>query len=379
MRYFLIAGEPSGDLHGSNLMRGLLESDPEAEFRFWGGDKMAEVGGVENLGLHYRESSFFGLFQVIFNLRTILRQIKLCQSQIEAFQPDVVILIDYAGFNLKIAKFAKERAIKTFFYIAPKVWAWDESRIKRIKRYVDELFIIFPFEQEYFRKRGIEAHFEGNPLVDAIATRCRELPSKARFISKNGLSERPIVALLSGSRASEIKANLPLMRRVADEFVDYQFVVAGVDWLDRKEYDKWLAGSDIKFVEGQTYELLKHSVAAIVTSGTATLETALIGTPQVVVFRLPWLHVTLRPLVLKIPFISLVNINLQREAVKEILQSSLDPTAIVSALREILPNGEGRAKMLADYDELSNIIGEEDASRRFAERMVKLLNNISVR
>ncbi len=374
MRYFLIAGEPSGDLHGSNLMRGLLESDPEAEFRFWGGDKMAEVGGVENLGLHYRESSFFGLFQVIFNLRTILGQINLCQSQIEAFQPDVVILIDYAGFNLKIAKFAKERSIKTFFYIAPKVWAWDESRIKRIKKYVDELFIIFPFEQEYFRKQGIEAHFEGNPLVDAIATKCRNLPSKAQFTSKNELSERPIIALLSGSRASEIRANLPLMRRVANEFAEYQFVVAGVDWLDRKEYDKWLIGSDIKFVEGQTYELLKHSVAAIVTSGTATLETALIGTPQVVVFRLPWLHVTLRPLVLRIPFISLVNINLQREAVKEILQSSLDPTAIVAALKKIVPNGEGRAKMLADYNELSNIIGAEDASRRFAKRMVELLN-----
>ncbi len=374
MRYFLIAGEPSGDLHGSNLMHGILESDPEAEFRFWGGDKMAEVGGVENLGLHYRESSFFGLFQVIFNLRTILGQIKLCQFQIEAFQPDVVILIDYAGFNLKIAKFAKERSIKTFFYIAPKVWAWDESRIKRIKKYVNELFIIFPFEQEYFRKQGIEAHFEGNPLVDAIATKCRNLPSKAQFISKNELSERPIIALLSGSRASEIKANLPLMSRVADEFAEYQFVVAGVDWLDRKEYDKWLIGSDIKFVEGQTYELLKHSVAAIVTSGTATLETALIGTPQVVVFRLPWLHVTLRPLVLKIPFISLVNINLQREAVKEILQSSLDPTAIVAALKKIVPNGEGRAKMLADYNELSNIIGAEDASRRFAKRMVELLN-----
>ncbi len=373
MKYFLIAGEPSGDLHGSNLMRGLQEADPEAEFRFWGGDKMAEVGGVENLGLHYRQSSFFGLFQVIFNLRTILGQIKECKRQIVDFQPDVVILIDYAGFNLKIAKYAKKIGIKTFFYIAPKVWAWDESRIKRIKKYVDELFIIFPFEQEYFRRHGVEAHFEGNPLVDAITTKCQDLPSRMDFICANELADKPIVALLSGSRASEIKANLPLMRRVAEEFMEYQFVVAGVDWLSRAEYDKWLIGSDITFVEGQTYELLKHSVAAVVTSGTATLETALIGTPQVVVFRLPWLHVMLRPLVLKIPFISLVNINLQREAVREILQSSLDPEEVVNSLRAILPGGAKRGKMEADYAELREIIGADQASRRFAKRMVKLL------
>ncbi len=373
MRYFLIAGEPSGDLHGANLMRGLKEADPEAEFRFWGGDKMAEVGGVENLGLHYRKSSFFGLMQVVKNLRTILKQLSDCKTQIVDFQPDVVILIDYAGFNLKIAKFAKEQGIKSYYYIAPKVWAWDEGRIKRIKKYVDELFIIFPFEQEYFRKRGIEAHFEGNPLVDAIATKCRNLPSKTDFICANNLSDKPIVALLSGSRASEIKANLPLMRRVAEEFMDYQFVVAGVDWLDREVYDKWLIGSDITFVEGQTYELLKHSAAAVVTSGTATLETALIGTPQVVVFRLPWIQMVLKPLVLKIPFISLVNINLQRETVKEITQSSLDPSTIVSALKRILPGGKEREKMISDYNELSEIIGAEHASRRFAHRMVELL------
>ncbi|MFI3248790.1 MAG: lipid-A-disaccharide synthase [Rikenellaceae bacterium] len=373
MRYFLIAGEPSGDLHGSNLMRGILEADPQAEFRFWGGDKMAEVGGVENLGLHYRESSFFGFAQVILNLKKILGQIKECEQQIADFQPDVVILIDYAGFNLKMAKYAKRIGIKTFFYIAPKVWAWDESRIKRIKKYVDELFIIFPFEQEYFRKHGIEAHFEGNPLVDAISAKCQNLPSRTDFICANELSDKPIVALLSGSRAGEIKANLPLMRRVAEEFMEYQFVVAGVDWLDREVYDKWLIGSDITFVEGQTYELLKHSVAAVVTSGTATLETALIGTPQVVVFRIPWYQVVLKPLFLKIPFVTLVNINLQREAVREILQSSLNPTKVVSSLKQILPGGKGREKMLADYRELSDIIGSERASSRFARRMVELL------
>lgn len=373
MKYFLIAGEPSGDLHGANLMRGLLEADPSAEFRFWGGDKMAEVGGVENLGLHYRKSSFFGFAQVILNLKTILGQLKSCKAQIADFQPDVVVLIDYAGFNLKIAKFAKESGIKSYFYIAPKVWAWNESRIKRIKKYVDELFIIFPFEQEYFPQRGIEAHFEGNPLVDAIATRCENLPSRTEFVCENNLADKPIVALLAGSRASEIKANLPLMRAVAEEFVDYQFVVAGVDWLSREEYDKWLIGSDITFVEGQTYELLKHSAAAVVTSGTATLETALLGTPQVVVFRIPWYQVMLKPIFLKIPFVSLVNINLGREAVREILQSSLDPTVVTDALRNILPGGKGRDKVLADYAELRQIIGGEGVSKRFAQRMVELL------
>ncbi len=373
MRYFLIAGEPSGDLHGANLMRGLQEVDPDAEFHFWGGDQMAEVGGVQNLGLHYRESSFFGFVQVVRNIRTIAKQLKECKRQITDYQPDVVILIDYAGFNLKIAKFAKEQGLRSYFYIAPKVWAWNEGRIEKIKKYVDELFIIFPFEQEYFKKRGIEGHFDGNPLVDAIATRCQNLPSKIDFICENNLSDKPIVALLAGSRASEIKANLPLMRRVAEEFIEYQFVVAGVDWLSREEYDKWLIGSDITFVEGQTYELLKHSAAAIVTSGTATLETALIGTPQVVVFRIPWLHAVLKPLVLKIPFVSLVNINLERESVREILQSSLDPSAVVSSLRKILPGGEGREKMLNDYAELSQIIGDKDASKRFARRMVSLL------
>ncbi len=373
MRYFLIAGEPSGDLHGSNLMRGLLESDPDAEFHFWGGDKMAEVGGEENLGLHYRESSFFGFVQVVRHLKIILAQLKECKRQIAEFQPDVVILIDYAGFNLKIAKYTKQIGIKSYYYIAPKVWAWDESRIKKIKKYVDELFIIFPFEQEYFRKHGIEAHFEGNPLVDAIYDKCQNLPSKIDFICANELADKPIVALLSGSRASEIKANLPLMRRVAEEFMEYQFVVAGVDWLDREANDKWLIGSDITCVEGQTYELLKHSVAAVVTSGTATLETALIGTPQVVVFRLPSWQVALKPIFLKIPFISLVNINLGREAVKEIVQSSLDPSVIVSSLKQILPGGKRREKMLGDYSELSNIIGEKDASLRFAKRIVELL------
>ncbi len=264
--------------------------------------------------------------------------------------------------------------IKSYFYIAPKVWAWNEKRIEKIRRDVDELFIIFPFEREYFSKRGIESHFEGNPLVDAIAARCADLPERDSFIEQNGLDERPIVALVAGSRATEIKANLPLMRRVADRFPDRQFVIAGVDWLPREAYERWIEGSDIRLVESQTYELLHHSEAAIVTSGTATLETALIGTPQVVLFRVPKLHDLLRPYVLKIPYISLVNINLGREAVREIIQSSLDEGEVFNSLREILEGGKARTKMLQDYAELKEIIGERDASRRFAKRMVELLN-----
>ncbi len=375
MKYFLIAGEPSGDLHGANLMRGLLECDPAAQFHFWGGDNMAEVGGVQNLGLHYRQSSFFGLANVIRNLGTIAKQFKQCKCEIEAFAPDVVILIDYAGFNLRIARFAKSRGIKTFYYIAPKTWAWDEKRNRKIRRDIDELFVIFPFETQYFRDKGIESHFEGNPLVDSIHARCKNLPSREEFASLNGLDERPIIALLAGSRATEIKTNLPIMRGVAELFPQYQFVVAGVDWLSNEIYDHILEGSGISYVESQTYELLSLSEAAIVTSGTATLETALIGTPQVVLYRIPWIQKVLYPYVIKIPFISLVNINLNRECVKEILQVSIDPADCATELSSIVEGGDRRAKILSDYDELRAIIGAEGASLRFARRMVELLTD----
>ncbi len=375
MKYFLIAGEPSGDLHGANLMRGIVAADPAAQFRFWGGDKMAQVGGAENLGLHYRDSSFFGFVQVVLNLPTILGQLRRCKSQIEEFAPDVVILIDYAGFNLKIANFAKHKlGIKTYFYIAPKVWAWNEKRIERIRRDVDELFVIFPFEGEYFAERGVESHFEGNPLVDAIAERCAKAPSREEFLQRHGLDERPIVALVAGSRRGEIETNLPMMRRVAEHLPEYQFVVAGVDWLPRELYERALSGSDIRLVESATYELLQLSEAAIVTSGTATLETALIGVPQVVMFKIPLWQELLRPYFLKIPYISLVNINLRREAVREIVTSSNDESCVVEALQRIVEGGEDRERVLSDYDELREIIGESGASGRFARRMVTLLS-----
>ena len=314
MKYYLIAGEASGDLHGSNLMRGLLKSDPAARFRFWGGDRMAEVGGAENRVRDYRETSFFGIVGVLRNLGTISRQLRECREDVLRYAPDVLILVDYPGFNMKMARFAKEHGIRTFYYIAPKVWAWREWRVKAIRRYVDRLYIIFPFERDYFPRHGITPVFEGNPLLDAIAARSATLPSREEFGRANGLDERPVV--------------------------------------------------------DQTYETLRNAVAAVVTSGTATLETALMRIPEVVVYRTVWWQVWLRPYVLKVPFISLVNLNLGREAVRELVQSSADPTEAQRALGAILPGGSERERMLGDYDELHAVMGGPGASDRFARDMV---------
>ena len=373
MKYYIIAGEPSGDLHGSNLMKGLLKADSEAQFRFCGGDKMAAVAGKEHMLKHYRDMSFFGFAQVLMNLRTIFSQIKQCEQDIMAFAPDVVILIDYPGFNMKIAKFAHEQGIPVHYYIAPKVWAWKEHRVKAIRRYVDKLYIIFPFEKEYFRSKGIEPHFEGNPLVDAIAERCRLAPSREAFFEENGLDSRPKVALLAGSRVSEIKANLHFMALLSERFPDREFVVAGVEWIDRSLYEKFTAGTSVKFVCDKTYELLMHSEVAVVTSGTATLETALIGIPEVVVFGIPWFYEKMKPFVVKIPYVSLVNINLNREAVREMVVYNPSVDEAEGELRKIVEGGAERERMLRDFDELRAIIGGEGASDRFAAAIVSEL------
>lgn len=373
MKYFLIAGEPSGDLHGANLIKGLRKADPAAEFRFWGGDLMAAAGGAQNLRKHYRETSFFGVVQVLRNLGTIRRQMRECREEVAAWQPDVLILVDYPGFNMKMARWAHARGIRTFYYIAPKVWASREGRIRALRRDVDRLFVIFPFECDYFPRHGIEPLFEGNPLVDALEARRAALPTPEEFRRRNGLDPRPIIALLAGSRRSEIRKNLPLMARLAQRFEGWQFVVAGVSWLDRALYEEAAAGSGIRYVCDQTYEVLLAAEAAVVTSGTATLETALLGTPEVVVYRLPAIEYRCMPLVVRCPWISLVNLNLGRESVAEILQSGLDTTRAERELRAILPGGEKRERMLADFRELRTIIGGPGASDRFAARMVELL------
>ena len=376
MKYFIIAGEPSGDLHGSKLIRGLKAEDPKAEFRFCGGDLMAEAGGNEGLLLHYKEMSFFGFVTVLKNLRTIFGQIDRVKEAIAEFKPDVVILIDYPSFNMRIAKWCKTQGIKVFYYIAPKVWAWKEWRVKGIRKFVDRLFTIFPFETEYFRKKGIEPIFCGNPLVDDIAERRAQLPSREEFRRENGLDERPIVALLAGSRVSEIKANLPNMVALSHEFPAYQFVVTAVPWIDKGLYDHYLAGSEVRYLCDKTQQTLAMSEAAVVTSGTATLETALMGIPEMVLYHIPKLYEVLRPYVLKIPWVSLVNINMGREVVRELVCAKLDPQMAAEELRSILSGGAKRAQMEADFRELQQLIGSEGASRRFAKAMVEELANI---
>ena len=373
MKYYLLVGEPSGDLHGANLMKGLQKADPEASFRFWGGDKMAAVGGADNLVMHYRQTSFFGIFNVLKNLRTISRQFKACQADIAAWQPDVVILVDYPGFNMKMARWAHEHGFKVHYYIAPKVWAWKEWRVKQIKKYVDRLYIIFPFEKEYFPKFGIEPVFCGNPLVDDVAERRATLPTPEAFRAENGLDERPIVALLAGSRASEIKANLPNMVALSKRFPDYQFVVAAVSWLDKALYERYLQGSSVRYLCDKTQQTLAMSEAAVVTSGTATLETALMGIPEMVLFHIPKFAEVLRPYVLKIPWVSLVNINMNREVVCELVSAKFDIDKAAAELQSILVGGSKRAQMLADFEALGALIGEAGASERFAKAMVQTL------
>ena len=373
MKYFIVVGEPSGDLHGSNLMRGIVAEDSEAQFRFWGGDKMAEVGGAEGLAKHYRETSFFGIVNVLRNLPTVLGQIDECKRDIEAFNPDVVILIDYPSFNMRIAKWAKARGIKVYYYIAPKVWAWKEWRVKEIRKYVDRLYTIFPFETEYFRSKGIEPVFCGNPLCDSIAQHKAQMSSREEFLGECGLDERPIVALLAGSRRSEIKDNLADMVAISRNFPEYQFVVAAVPWIEREMYDRILADTGVKVVCNKTYDALIYAEAAIVTSGTATLETALIGTPEIVMYHVPKLYEWLRPVVLKIPYISLVNINLGRECVREVVVNKIDVEAVSEELRAILEGGSKRAKMLAEFAELQEMMGGEGSSRRTAQDMVNSL------
>ena len=373
MKYYVIAGEPSGDLHGGKLMREIAKEDAEAKFRFCGGDLMAATAGEQSMLYHYKQMSFFGFVQVAKNLKTILTQMDSVKEDIERFNPDVIILIDYPAFNIRIAKWAKGRGIKVYYYIAPKVWAWKERRVKSLRKYVGRLYTIFPFETEYFRGHGIEPYFCGNPLVDDIAERRATLPSKEQFIAECGLDSRPIVALLAGSRVSEINANLPDMVALSREFPDYQFVVTAVPWIDKAIYDKYIAGSPVRYVNNRTQHTLAHSVAAVVTSGTATLETALMGIPEVVLYHVPWLYEKLKPYFLRIPYISLVNINLGRESVKELVRANLKMEEATKELRAILPEGAERERMLADFRELSTMMGSEGASMRFAKDIVNSL------
>lgn len=365
MKYYIIAGEASGDMHGANLIKELQKTDSQAEFRFWGGDKMVAATSGDALVKHYKESSIMGYLEVLLNMKKILGFIKLCKEDIKQWEPDAVIFIDYPGFNLKIAKWARGEGFKTFYYIAPKVWAWKEGRVKKIKAYIDTLLVIFPFEVAWFSERGIEAVYVGNPLLDEVDERPKvEKP------------ERPIVALVAGSRSMEINHNLGPMVEVSKHFPDYQFVVTGVDWLDTKLYDKYTAGSNVKVVYGKTYRTLAQSSAALVTSGTATLETALLGVPEVVCYRAPWVSLTIARFLVKLKWISLVNLIMDRTVVREMIgNQDFSIKNAVDELRAILPSGDKHERMLADFRELRKKLGEKGASARAAQTIYDKLTD----
>lgn len=370
MKYYLIAGEPSGDLHGSNLIRNLKVNDPGADFRYYGGDLMQKEGG--ELALHYKKMSFFGIWEVVKNIKTINKTLESCRNDILEYKPDVLILIDYPGFNLKMAEFAHDNGIKTIYYIAPKVWASRKWRIKRIKRFVDKLYVILPFEEKFFNNRGIEAEYNGNPLTDAIAS--FKPVSKEDFRKKNQLSDKPIIALLAGSRKTEIHHCLPEMLKATEEFTEaYELVLAGAPAIKPEYYQNYLEGSEVKLVFDQTYDLLNNATAALVVSGTATLETALFKVPQAVFYKFSLLTYIIGKPFVHIVFFSLVNIIMEREIVKELLQFRL-AEKLNTELRLLLNNADYRKKMLDNYKELSNIVGKAGTSERVAKSIYEYLN-----
>ncbi|MCH5311105.1 MAG: lipid-A-disaccharide synthase [Prevotella sp.] len=381
MKYYLIAGEASGDLHASCLMQSLKEHDPSAEFRFFGGDKMAAVGGT--LVKHYRELAYMGFIPVLLHLPTILRNMSACKQDIAQWHPDVVILADYPGFNLTIAKYVHSTlSIPVYYYISPKIWAWKEYRIKNIKRDVDELFSILPFEIPFFeQKHNYPIHYVGNPTADEVRRFVAEYTdTKEMFCAYNSLTDKPIIALLAGSRKQEIKDNLPSMvRAVLPLLNDYQIVLAAAPSISPSYYDKVLGSvashSGVNVVYGQTYQLLKHSAAALVTSGTATLETALFGVPQVVCYEtpLPKLIAFLRKHLLKVKYISLVNLVADREVVPELVADTFTVANIQRHLSAILPDGQARKEMLDGYAEVWNRLGTQCAPDNAARTMISLL------
>lgn len=377
MKYYLIVGEASGDLHASNLMKALKEQDNQAEFRFFGGDLMSAVGGTRVK--HYKELAYMGFIPVLLHLHTIFKNMDLCKKDISRWNPDVVILVDYPGFNLKIAKYVKKHtSIPVYYYISPKIWAWKEHRIKNIKRDVDELFSILPFEVPFFDKHQYPIHYVGNPCVDAVDTFMKgNVESFEAFVSGYGLESKPIVALLAGSRKQEIKDNLPLMLEAAKDFVgDYQLVLAGAPSMDIKSYQPFMREDvPVKVVFGQTYQLLAHAKAALVTSGTATLETSLFKVPQVVCYYVAMgkLVSWLRSKLLKVKYISLVNLVADREVVRELVADSMTVSNVRTELDALLHDEEYRSRMLAEYDRIIHILGPSGASRHAASKMVALL------
>ncbi len=401
MKYYIIAGEASGDLHGSNLMKGIYAEDPKADIRFWGGDLMSGVWGSFNgkdlesnilknhqcsgLVRHYKEGAVMGFIEVIAKAGKLLGNVKFCKKDILAWNPDVVILIDYPGFNFKIAEFAHKAGFKVFYYIAPKVWASREGRIKKLRKYVDKLFIVFPFEKPYFDSKGISYIYKGNPLIDAVDGSRAMNESREDFLARTGLEDRPIIAMLAGSRKGEISTMMPVLAEFASKmhslpkYHDYQFIVAGAPSRNIKDYNHWLTEDNkayIKVLFGETQSIIRQAEAAVVNSGTASLETVLINTPQVVGYRMNPITYWIARKIVKIKYISLGNLVVNKLAFKEFIQSDCNPDALVTEIRDLIENNERRERMLTDYAEIRCELGGSGASTAVAKAMITELQEI---
>jgi len=369
MKYYLIAGEASGDLHGANLMKSILRNDPQAVFRFWGGDKMQAVGGT--LVKHYRDLAFMGFAEVLLNIRTIRKNMIFCKRELVSFTPDVVVLIDYPGFNLRMAKFARKKGMKVVFYISPTIWAWKQSRVYTVKKYVDRMMVILPFEKDFYAKFGYRADFVGHPLLDELAEDSR-IP-RDKFLKQNKLGERPIVAVLPGSRVQEIKKILPKMLAVKARFSAYQFVIAGVKSVPETTYTQ----QDVAVVFDRTHALLSHAKAALVASGTATLEAALLGVPQVVCYEASPVSYFIARLLVHIKFISLVNLILDREVVKELIQHEFSEKNLIAELQDLLEDNDRREQIASEYALLRTKLGTSGASENAAAVVDEVLKTSS--
>jgi len=370
MKYFIIAGEASGDLHAANLIKALKQQDIEADFQYLGGDLMHQVTKRPPL-IHYQQMAFMGVVDVVKNIRTIYRNLQRTKKAILSYQPDVVILVDYPGFNLKIAGFAKKKGFKTVYYIAPKLWAWKEGRVKKIRKYIDKLLVILPFEIAFYNKHQVAAEYVGNPVVDAVQN--HKGLSRNEFLEKFRLDNRPIIALLPGSRRQELKMMLPTMLSVVKDFPEYQFVISGAPSFSQADYQDFLKDfSELPIVFNHTYDLLQHSHSAIVTSGTAALETALFKVPQVVVYKTHQWQYEIGKHLVKIPYFSLPNLIMQRQIVTELLQNDFNPAVLKAELQQI-NQGDKRRQMLADYKALENLLGTEPASEKAAESIVNFI------
>lgn len=377
MKYYIIAGEASGDLHGSNLMKGIYAEDPHADIRFWGGDLMKSVGG--ELVRHYKEGAIIGFVEVFVKARMLLGNVSFCKKDIKEWNPDVVILIDYPGFNFKIAEFAHKAGFKVFYYIAPKVWASREGRIKKLKAYVDKLFIVFPFEIPYFTRKGIPFVYKGNPLIDAVDGSRAMNETRDDFLKRNSLEDKPIIAMLAGSRKGEINTMMPVLTEFAakmkslPQYAGYQFIIGGAPARTRSDYEPWLTEENRKYIHilfGETQSVIRHAEAAVVNSGTASLETVLFNTPQVVGYIGNPLTYQIAKRIVKLKYISLGNLIIDRGAFKEFIQDDCNPDMILKEVRSLLEDQDYRSEMLSDYADIRNALGGSGASAAVAKAML---------